>query len=177
VCVSANYRLNDSDPLRDVEQVIAWVRDHGRVDWIPPGADHLGETVHYVYDYTFPFAVRLDIQSDAGSTILFSPTLPIAARRSSMWVLFARNHSFDRPDGDWVAFSEAIWAEDQAVTPRDRPRASPGAAISTRNARARRAGASKRRGRMCTVAATRAVSMRRRRRVRRSGTSVIGPAG
>jgi phenylpropionate dioxygenase-like ring-hydroxylating dioxygenase large terminal subunit len=90
-------------------------------DWIPPGADHLGETVHYVYDYTFPFTVRLDIQSAAGSTILFTPTLPIASRRCSMWVMFARNHSFDRPDGDWVAFSEAIWAEDQAVTEQQHP--------------------------------------------------------
>jgi phenylpropionate dioxygenase-like ring-hydroxylating dioxygenase large terminal subunit len=90
-------------------------------DWIPPGAGHLGETVHYVYDYTFPFTLRLDIQSAAGSTILFTTTLPITAGRCSMWVLFARNHSFERPDSEWIAFSEEIWNQDQAITEQQHP--------------------------------------------------------
>jgi vanillate O-demethylase monooxygenase subunit len=38
-----------------------------------------------------------------------------------MWVLFARNHSFDRPDSDWIDFSAHVWEEDQAVVETQRP--------------------------------------------------------
>lgn len=90
-------------------------------DWIPPDADHLGATVHYAYDYTFPFTLRLDIHGDDGLTILYTTTLPISAGRCSMWVLFARNHSFDRPDSDWISFSEKIWDQDQVITEQQHP--------------------------------------------------------
>jgi phenylpropionate dioxygenase-like ring-hydroxylating dioxygenase large terminal subunit len=113
------------DPDRpEIEPFEIVPNDHGfgyEFDWIPMEAGHLGETIHYVYDYTFPFTLELDIQGEEGSTILFTTTLPLTADRCSMWVLFARNHSFDRPDADWISFSEQIWDQDQAITEQQHP--------------------------------------------------------
>ena len=90
-------------------------------DWVPPDAGHLGTTVHYSYEYTFPFTLCLDIDGDDGTTVLFTTTLPIGPGRCSMWVLFARNHSFDRPDSEWISFSETIWDQDQVITEQQHP--------------------------------------------------------
>ena len=38
-----------------------------------------------------------------------------------MWVLFARDHSFERPDSNWISFSEEIWDQDQAITEQQHP--------------------------------------------------------
>ena len=99
--------------------------EHGmwyEYDWrLPDKGGHLGGEVHYTYWVEIPFAIRLRVRGEEGESAIFSATLPISDDRCRMWVLFARNHSFDRPDSDWIDFSAHVWEEDQAVVETQRP--------------------------------------------------------
>jgi phenylpropionate dioxygenase-like ring-hydroxylating dioxygenase large terminal subunit len=103
------------------------VRDapHGlwyEYDWeLPASGGHLGAQVHYEYFIDVPFTIRIRILGEEGISVIYSPTLPITDDKCRMWVLFARNHSFDRPDSDWADFSGHVWDEDQAVVETQRP--------------------------------------------------------
>jgi phenylpropionate dioxygenase-like ring-hydroxylating dioxygenase large terminal subunit len=88
---------------------------------LPSSADHLGDYVSYNTNLLFPFSVYLRALGEEGITILFTATQPITDGRSSNWLMFARNHSFDRPDDTWTKFSENIWAEDKRVVESQRP--------------------------------------------------------
>lgn len=91
-------------------------------DWdLPASGGHLGSRVHYQYFVDMPFTIRLKIFGEEGISIIYAPTMPITDDTCRMWVLFARNHSFDRPDSDWADFSGHVWDEDQAVVETQRP--------------------------------------------------------
>jgi vanillate O-demethylase monooxygenase subunit len=91
-------------------------------DWdLPSSGGHLGSRVHYQYYVDMPFTIRIKILGEEGVSIIYVPTMPIADGVCRMWVLFARNHSFDRPDSDWADFSAHVWEEDQAVVETQRP--------------------------------------------------------
>lgn len=91
-------------------------------DWeLPSSGGHLGAKVHYEYFVDIPFTIRIRILGEEGVSVIYSATLPISDGRCRMWVLFARNHSFDRPDSDWAEFSAHVWEEDQAVVETQRP--------------------------------------------------------
>ena len=103
--------------VRDAEHGLAY--DY---DWeLPASGGHLGSKVHYEYIIDVPFTIRLRILGEEGVSVIYSATLPITDGRCKMWVLFARNHSFDRPDSDWSEFSGHVWDEDQAVVETQRP--------------------------------------------------------
>lgn len=91
-------------------------------EWtLPDRGGHLGNQVHYDYTIDVPFTIRIVIHGEEGTSVIFAPTLPITADRCSMWVLFARNHSFDQPDSNWIEFSEHVWDEDQGVVETQKP--------------------------------------------------------
>ena len=94
------------------------------LDWHAEQEAHLaseGATIHYKYYSDFPFTSRLDIHGDKGQTTLFTPTQPIAEAECSMWLVFARNHSFELADDSYTEFSKTIWAQDRAVVEQQRP--------------------------------------------------------
>ena len=89
---------------------------------LPPSAGHLGgSSVNYETNLIFPFTVYLRANGEEGTTILFTATQPISDGTCSMWLTFARNHSFDKPDAVWTDFSESIWHEDKRVVESQRP--------------------------------------------------------
>lgn len=89
---------------------------------LPPSAGHLGgSSVNYETNLIFPFTVYLRAKGEEGTTILFTATQPISDGTCSMWLTFARNHSFDKPDAVWTDFSESIWHEDKRVVESQRP--------------------------------------------------------
>jgi phenylpropionate dioxygenase-like ring-hydroxylating dioxygenase large terminal subunit len=88
---------------------------------LPSSAGHLGGSVSYDTRLLFPFTVYLRATGEDGVTILFTATQPILDGTCSMWLTFARNHSFDRPDSVWTEFSRTIWDEDRRVVESQRP--------------------------------------------------------
>lgn len=91
-------------------------------DWtLPDRGGHLGNQVHYDYTIDVPFTIRIRIIGEEGDSVIFSPTMPISSDRCSMWVLFARNHSFELPDTNWIEFSAQVWDEDQGVVETQKP--------------------------------------------------------
>jgi hypothetical protein len=90
-------------------------------DWRLPGGGHLGNEVHYTYDVDVPFTIKIAVDGEDGHSVIYSTTLPITDHSCSMWVMFARNHSFERPNSDWIEFSEHVWEEDQGVVESQKP--------------------------------------------------------
>lgn len=88
---------------------------------LPSSAGHLGGTVLYETNLIFPFTVYLRAKGEDGTTILFTCAQPITEGTCSMWLLFARDHSHDKPDDTWTKFSENIWYEDKRVVESQRP--------------------------------------------------------
>jgi phenylpropionate dioxygenase-like ring-hydroxylating dioxygenase large terminal subunit len=88
---------------------------------LPESANHLGSDVTYETNLLFPFSVYLRALGEDGTTILFTTTQPISEGKCSMWLTFARDHSFDRPDDEWTKFSENVWWQDKRVVESQRP--------------------------------------------------------
>jgi vanillate O-demethylase monooxygenase subunit len=87
----------------------------------PEFTNHYGGPVNYEYEVDLPFTVRIRLVTPNGRTVIFSTACPVTEDRTHLWVLFARDHSFDRPDHEWTDFSIQIWSEDQEVVEEQRP--------------------------------------------------------
>ena len=116
------------DPRRaEVEPYDVVMHESGftyELDWHAEEEAHLassGATIHYKYYCDFPFTSRLDIHGDKGQTTLFTPTQPISESECSMWLVFARNHSFELADDSYSDFSTTIWAQDRAIVEAQHP--------------------------------------------------------
>ncbi|HVU25393.1 MAG TPA: aromatic ring-hydroxylating dioxygenase subunit alpha [Opitutus sp.] len=75
-----------------------------------------------VYDLHLPFTVHLEITFPHGGTmIVFNTACPLAARRTRVFAIVARNFDHDQPVADTIAFQQRIYAEDQRIVERQNP--------------------------------------------------------
>ena len=82
-------------------------------------APTLIEDVKYDYRFTYPFASSLEVRApDGRSSFIFDVIQPIAAKKSRVFKIIARNFDLDGPIEAAVAFEQAVNKEDrEAIEP------------------------------------------------------------
>jgi vanillate O-demethylase monooxygenase subunit len=82
-------------------------------------APTLIEDVKYDYRFTYPFASSLEVRApDGRSSFIFDVIQPIAAKKSRVFKVIARNFDLDGPIEGAVAFEQAVNKEDrEAIEP------------------------------------------------------------
>jgi len=79
-------------------------------------APTLIEDVKYDYRFTYPFASSLEVRApDGRSSFIFDVIQPIAAKKSRVFKIIARNFDLDGPIEGAVAFEQAVNKEDRGV--------------------------------------------------------------
>ncbi len=79
-------------------------------------APTLIEGVQYDYRFTYPFASSLEVHApDGRSSFIFDVIQPIAAKKSRVFKIIARNFDLDGPIEGAVAFEQAVNKEDRGV--------------------------------------------------------------
>jgi len=80
------------------------------------------QTWRRVYDVHLPFAARLVIHFPGkGRLAILNAGSPVAARKTNVFAVVARDFDLDQPSAAVVEFQRRVYAEDQAIVERQNP--------------------------------------------------------